>query len=105
MAELSKEPGSKGLESASVILRDGAHGDLLYTGIYTTTGDAKEALRITTDKLGMYASVWKSAIDRCPGLSVLAIEDESDGRTVRIRVTHIPQAIRAAMDCETNDKF
>ena len=105
MAEWSKEPGSKGLESASVILRDGAHGDLLYTGIYTTSGDAAEALRITTDQLGMYASVWKSAVDKCPGLSALGIENESDGRTVRIRVTHIPQGIRAAMDCEASDAF
>ena len=105
MAEWTKEPGSKGLESASVILRDGAHGDLLYTGIYATSADASEALRVTTDQLGMYASVWKSAVDKCPGLSALSIENESDGRTVRIRVTHIPQGIRAAMDCESHDAF
>ncbi len=100
MAETANEPGSKGLESAQLILRDGTHGDLLYTGLYTTKAFADEAVRITVDRLGMYASVWKSAVDRCPGLSVLGLENESDGRVVRMRVTHIPEAVRAALTCQ-----
>jgi hypothetical protein len=105
MKEFAKEPGSQGLESGSLILRDGMHGDLLYTGNYATAADAAEAIRVTTDRIGMYASVWKSEVDKCPGLAVLSIENESSGRTVRMRVTHIPQAIRALMDCDANDKL
>ncbi|MEO7091609.1 MAG: hypothetical protein ABI175_00070, partial [Polyangiales bacterium] len=105
MKQIAKEPGSEGLESASFILRDGAHGDLVYTGMYATKANADEAIRVTTDSIGMYASVWKSAIDMCPGLSVLGIENESDGRTVRLRVTHIPQALRAGLDCADRKAF
>jgi hypothetical protein len=105
MKNVANEPGSRGLEGASIIVRDGVHGDLLYTGNYATSADADEAIRVTTDRIGMYASVWKSTLDSCPGLGVLAIENESSGRTVRLRVTHIPQALRAAMDCYGEDKL
>ena len=100
MAEAMKEPGSRGLESMTLVLRDGAHGDLLYSGTYATTADAENAARVATEQLGMYASVWKNTRDKCPGLSALTLETERSGRTVSIRIAHIPEAVRAAMHCK-----
>lgn len=100
MAEASKQPGSKGLESTTILLRDGAHGDLVYRGVYETTADAESAISVVSKQVGMYASVWKSTRDKCPGLSVLTLESERSGRVVQFRVGHIPEAIRAARDCK-----
>jgi hypothetical protein len=100
MAEARKEPGSKGLESMTLVLRDGAHGDLIYRGVYETSADAESAIAVTNKELGQYASVWKSTKDKCPGLSVLTIESERSGRTVKLRIGHMPEAIRAGMACK-----
>jgi len=100
MAQAIKEPGSQGLESMTVLLRDGAHGDLQYTGTYATSADATNAERVSTEQIGMYASVWKSTRDRCPGLTALTLETERSGTTLRVRIAHIPEAIRAALHCK-----
>ncbi len=100
MADMNKEPGSRGLEAMTMIFRDGAHGDLVYTGSYATADDAASAARVTTEQIGMYASVWKSTRDKCPGLSVLTLETEQSGRTVRFRIAHIPEGLRAALACK-----
>jgi len=100
MADANKEPGTRGLETMTVLLRDGAHGDLIYTGTYATTGDAENAAQIASKEIGMYASVWKSTRDKCPGLSVLTLETERSGRTLRSRIAHLPEGIRAALACK-----
>lgn len=100
MARASKEPGSKGLEAMTLLLRDGAHGDVIYTGVYETSADAENAMKVAGKELGQYASVWKSIEQKCPGVSVLALESERSGRTVRVRITHVPEALRAALACK-----
>lgn len=100
MAEWSKEPGTRGLESMTVLLRDGAHGDLVFTGTYATSDDAENAAQIAGKQMGMYASIWKSTRDKCPGISALTLETEKSGRTLRSRIAHIPEAIRAALACK-----
>jgi hypothetical protein len=103
MNKAANEPGSKGLESSRIVLRDGSHGDMLFTLVYDTKAHADEALKVTSDAIGSYASVWKSLLTDCPGLGVLGLENESDGRVVKAKVTHIPEAIRAAMACSKKD--
>ncbi|MBI2389676.1 MAG: hypothetical protein HYV09_08770 [Deltaproteobacteria bacterium] len=100
MAKAAREPGSAGLEGLTLVLRDGAHGDVIYTGVYATSADAENAMNAAGKELGQYASVWKSLRDRCPGLSGLAMHGERSGRTVRIRITHVPEGIRAALSCK-----
>ncbi len=100
MANASKEPGGRGLESMTIVLRDGAHGDVIYNGLYASSADAENAMQVATKEIGQYASVWKSARDKCPGLSALTIESERSGRSVRVRITHVPEGIRAALKCQ-----
>jgi hypothetical protein len=102
MKEEANEPGSKGLEGARLILRDGAHGDLLYEGLYDTSAHADEAVAVINDQVGMYASVWKSLVDKCPGIGVMKFEAHASGRTATMHVEKIPQMIHAAIECSDN---
>ena len=83
----------------TMLLRDGTHGDAIFTGTYATVDDAENAAKVATRDIGMYASVWKRARDKCPGLSVLTLETERSGRTLRSRIAHIPEGIRAVIAC------
>jgi hypothetical protein len=85
-----------------MILRDGAHGDLLYEGLYDTSEHANEAAAAIRDQAGMYASVWKSLVDKCPGIGVMTFEASSSGRTATMHVGKIPQMIHAALECNDN---
>ncbi|GAC1375712.1 MAG: hypothetical protein NVSMB47_21670 [Polyangiales bacterium] len=99
MAEEAKEPGSLGLESARLVLRDGTHGDLIYDATYDSSEHAQSAIKETREQVGMYASVWKQWVDKCPGIGALTLEASLDGRSVHARVAHIPEAIRAGIAC------
>lgn len=58
------------------------------------------AIAVTSKELGKYASVWKTTVDKCPGLSALTVESERSGRNHQVRVAHVPEAIRAALACK-----
>lgn len=100
LAEQAKQPGSKGLLNAEMLLRDGQHGDLLYSASYETEADAKTAAHAWTDSIGMYASLWKRIREQCPPLAVLTYESSRDGREVHARVMHIPEALREIRSCK-----
>ena len=100
MKDCANEPGTLGLDHATFVLRDGAHGDLIYSGTYDTSAHAQDAARAASDSVGMYASVWKRLVDQCPALGGLGLETNLEGRTIEMRVTNVPSTIHAAMKCQ-----
>ncbi len=99
MADAAKQRGNIGLQSGRLVLRDGVHGDLRYDAVYDTAAHAEEAMRVTQDRIGMYALVWKKLVAECPALDLLTIDGSVGGRALHASVGNLPGTWRAARGC------
>lgn len=100
MADTAKQPGSEGLESLTIVLRSGAYGDLIYRAGYDTREHARVAASALSDSVGMYASVWANARERCPALGELQLTAKQDDTRVEAVVSNIPEVLRRVQKCK-----